>query len=58
MTADTVRLYNSPWFARNVANGDLFRVRRGEDGQLWADERLEWSGYAWLAAEPVEASGE
>ncbi|GIE75141.1 hypothetical protein Aph02nite_10910 [Actinoplanes philippinensis] len=44
VTADTVRLDNTPWFARNVASGDLFRVHRSEDGQLVADERLEWSG--------------
>jgi hypothetical protein len=49
---DTVRLENSPWFVRGVANGDLIRVRRGEDGQLWADERLKWSGYCLIRIIP------
>lgn len=52
VTSDTVRLENSPWFVRGVANGDLVRVRRGEDGQLWADERLEWSGYCLIRIIP------
>jgi hypothetical protein len=47
-----VRLHNTPWFVRGVANGDLIRVRRGEDGQWWADERLEWSGYCTIRIIP------
>jgi len=52
VTSDTVRLENSPWFVRGVANGDLIRVRRGEDGQMWAGERLEWSGYCTIRIIP------
>ena len=52
VTSDTVRLHNSPWFARGVANGDLIRVRRGEDGQLRAEDRLEWSGYCTIRIIP------
>ncbi len=52
VTADTVWLHNSPWFVRGVANDDLIRVRRAEDRQLWADERLEWSGYCTIRIIP------
>jgi hypothetical protein len=52
VTSDTVRLHNSPWFVRGVANGDLIRVRKDEDGQLWADERLEWSGTCTIRVVP------
>jgi hypothetical protein len=48
-------LENSPWFVRGVANGDLIRVRRDEDGVLWADERLEWSGYCTIRVIPFRA---
>ena len=55
VTSDVVRLDNSPWFVRGVANGDLIRVRRDEDGVLWADERLEWSGYCTIRVIPFRA---
>lgn len=55
VTSDTVRLHNTPWFVRGVANGDLIRVRRSEDGQLWADERLEWSGRCAIRIIPFKA---
>jgi hypothetical protein len=41
VTPDVVRLDNTPFFVRGVATGDLIRVRRGDDGQLQADERLQ-----------------
>ncbi|MEU4690008.1 DUF4265 domain-containing protein [Actinoplanes sp. NPDC023714] len=52
VTADTVRLENTPWFVRNAASGDLFRVRRDEDGQWTAGERLEWSGHCTIRIIP------
>jgi Domain of unknown function (DUF4265) len=34
--------------AGGVATDDLIRVRRGEDGQLWADGKLQWSGHCTI----------
>jgi hypothetical protein len=51
---DLVRLENSPWFVRGVANGDLFRVRAREDGSLLAEERLEWSGFCAIRIIPYQ----
>jgi hypothetical protein len=48
ITPDMVRLENTPFFVRGVANGDLIRVRRGDDGALEATERLQWSGYCTI----------
>lgn len=48
VTPDVVRLDNTPFFVRGVATGDLIRVRRGDDGQLQADERLRWSGHCTI----------
>jgi Domain of unknown function (DUF4265) len=48
VTPDVVRLDNTPFFVRGVAAGDLIRVRRGEDGQVRADERLQWSGHCTI----------
>jgi hypothetical protein len=42
---DRVRLPSAPWAALNAAKGDIFRVQRKEDGQLWVQEKLEASGY-------------
>lgn len=42
---DRVRLQSAPWAELNAAKGDVFRVRRGTDGQLWVQEKLEASGY-------------
>ncbi|MDT5033334.1 MAG: hypothetical protein QOC94_3505 [Actinoplanes sp.] len=49
---NVVRLQNAPWFAREVANGDLLRVRPGEDGQLWAGDRVRWSGRCAIRVVP------
>lgn len=40
-----VRLLSAPWAAPNAAKADVFRVQRGTDGQLWALEKLEASGF-------------
>ncbi|MBO4207188.1 DUF4265 domain-containing protein [Micromonospora echinofusca] len=42
---ERVRLRRAPWAALNAAKGDIFRVRRDADGQLWAHEKLEASGF-------------
>jgi uncharacterized protein DUF4265 len=44
LDGDLVRLDNIPWFARNVASGDTFRVSTDSDGLLWATDKVEWSG--------------
>jgi hypothetical protein len=44
VSPDVVRLDNTPWFALNVANGDLFQIRRGDDDLWLAGQRLQWSG--------------
>ncbi len=41
---DAYRIDNTPWFARNVAVGDVFLAESDTDGRLWAIERLRWSG--------------
>jgi hypothetical protein len=45
LAPDHVRLLHAPWAALNAAKGDVFRVQRGVDGQLWVQEKLEASGY-------------
>jgi hypothetical protein len=55
VTSQTVRLRNTPWFARGVANGDLVSVRTDEHGVLWADEVLEWSGCCTIRVVPFRA---
>lgn len=52
---DLVRLDNNPWFARNVACGDIYRVRRDADGVLWAVECVEWSGNCTIRVIPFSA---
>jgi len=51
--AQAVRLDNTPWLARDVACGDLFRVRRADDGLLWATEKLRWSGRCTIRVVPL-----
>ncbi|MFG2603125.1 DUF4265 domain-containing protein [Streptomyces sp. NPDC048514] len=36
----TVRLDNTPWFVRGVANGDVIRIQPDDDGLLWAGETV------------------
>ncbi|MEU4744782.1 DUF4265 domain-containing protein [Actinosynnema sp. NPDC023658] len=45
---DHVRLDNIPWFAPDVAAGDVVRVRADEDGVLRVVERVEWSGHCTI----------
>ncbi|BCB88785.1 hypothetical protein Psuf_060980 [Phytohabitans suffuscus] len=45
LAPDRVRLPFAPWAALNAAKGDIFRVQRGTDGELWVQEKLEASGY-------------
>lgn len=45
LSADRVRLLRAPWGAFNAAKGDIFRVQRDVDGELWVEEKLEASGW-------------
>jgi hypothetical protein len=47
-----VRINNNPWFARNVAAGDVVRTRVDDDGVLWFEERVEWSGNCAIRVVP------
>lgn len=51
---DHVRLDNVPWFARNVADGDVFRVSADEDGLVRAVERVSWSGNCTIRVIPFQ----
>jgi hypothetical protein len=51
LSAGRVRLPKAPWAALDAAKGDVFRVRREADGDLWAEEKLEASG--WCAIRVV-----
>ena len=42
---DRVRLLYAPWAAVNAAKSDVYRVRKEDGGQLWAQEKLEASGF-------------
>jgi hypothetical protein len=45
LSLDRVRLPSAPWPDLDAARGDIFRVQRGSDGELWVQEKLEASGY-------------
>lgn len=49
-----VRLDNVPWFALNVADGDVFRVSADDDGVMWAVERVSWSGNCTIRVIPFK----
>jgi hypothetical protein len=49
---DHVQLDNVPWFARGVADGDVFRVSKDENGVLWAVEKVSWSGNCTIRVIP------
>lgn len=56
LAADRVRLPSAPWAALNAAKGDIFRVQREEDGQLWVREKIEASGYCAIRVMLVTGS--
>ncbi|MEV6630417.1 hypothetical protein AB0M54_06670 [Actinoplanes sp. NPDC051470] len=41
LAPDRVRLLFAPWAALNAARADVYRVRKEEDGRLWAQEKLD-----------------
>ena len=48
----TLRLENAPWFARDLAFGDVVGGELDADGVLWFVERLEWSGWCTVRVVP------
>jgi hypothetical protein len=48
------RLLNVPWFAFNVAEGDVFLVESDADGTLWATERIERSENCTIRVYPLD----
>jgi hypothetical protein len=40
-----------PWAAVNAAKGDIYRVQKDNDGQLWVQEKLEASGFCAIRVE-------
>jgi Domain of unknown function (DUF4265) len=52
-------LDNVPWFVRGVACGDRVRAELDEEGILWANERVRWSGHYTIRVIPLgEGSSE
>ncbi len=51
---DLFELDNNPWFAMNVAAGDVFRARPDGDGVLWAAEKVRSSGNCTLRVIPFK----
>jgi hypothetical protein len=47
------RLDNVPWFARGIAFGDLVSATPDEDGVLWVDRQVEWSGRYTIRVIPL-----
>jgi hypothetical protein len=47
------RLENTPWFARGVAVEDIWSATVSEDGVLWADEQVAWSGHCTIRIIPL-----
>lgn len=47
------RLDNVPWFVRGVAFGDLVRATPDEDGVLWVDGPVQWSGRYTIRVIPL-----
>jgi hypothetical protein len=50
LSSNRVRLLDAPWAALNAAKGDVFDVQRGPDGELWAQEKVQASGYCAISA--------
>lgn len=49
---DHVRLANVPWFAKDVAEGDVFRIATDADGVVRPVAKVSWSGYRTIRLIP------
>lgn len=47
-----VRIDNVPFFVPNLAWGDIVRTMTEPDGEIWASERVEWSGRCTIRVIP------
>jgi hypothetical protein len=56
VATDRVRISFSPPVELNAAVGDIFRVQRGTDNELWVQEKLEASGYCAIRVVPASGS--
>jgi len=45
LAPDRVRLLFAPWAALNAAKADVYRVRMEDDGEIWAQEKVDASGF-------------
>lgn len=50
---DEYKIDNTPLFVQDLATGDVVRARAGNDGVLWATERLSWSGHFTIRVIPL-----
>lgn len=48
LAPDRLRLLFAPWSALDAAKGDVYRVHKGDDGKLWAREKIEASGFCTI----------
>jgi hypothetical protein len=48
LAPDRVRLLSAPWAALNAAKADVYRVQTEDDGELWAQEKIQASGFCAL----------
>ena len=46
--SDGYQLDNIPFYAREVANGDVVTAQRGSDGELWYDKLVKPSGHSTI----------
>jgi hypothetical protein len=51
---DVYRIDNIPWFVPNIAADDLVRAEAGDDGVLWAIEKIQWSGRLTIRVIPFQ----
>jgi len=54
VTADTARLDNVPFFVRGFASGDVVRIAADQNGILWAQEAVAFSGNRTIRVIPAE----
>lgn len=52
---DRYRIDNTPWFVPNIAADDVVVALAGSDGELWATEKIHWSGRLTIRVIPFKA---
>jgi hypothetical protein len=51
---DLAKVDNVPIFVRDLAWGDVVRTTVEPDGEIWASERVKWSGRCTIRVIPFE----